>query len=50
MKKLAAIDAMLERLGLDYLDCIRVLDRGESGRYFNIDYRTMGRWFMTLNE
>ena len=32
------------------MEQIRALDRGESGRYFNIDYRTMGRWFMTLNE
>lgn len=32
------------------MEQIRALDRGESGRCFNIDYRTMGRWFMTLNE
>ncbi len=35
-------DAEMER--------IRALDRGEAGRYFNINYETMGRWFMTLNE
>jgi len=32
------------------MEQIRALDRGEVGRYFNIDYQTMGRWFMTLNE
>jgi len=32
------------------MEQIRALDRGEAGRYFNIDYQTMGRWFMTLNE
>ena len=29
---------------------IRALDRGEGGRYFNIDYRTAGIFFMSLNE
>ena len=32
------------------MERIRALDRGEAGRYFNINYETMGRWFMTLNE
>ena len=32
------------------MEQIRALDRGEAGRYFNINYETMGRWFMTLNE
>ncbi|MBQ9264251.1 MAG: aldo/keto reductase [Clostridia bacterium] len=29
---------------------IRALDRGEAGRYFNIDYQRMGGFFTTLNE
>lgn len=34
----------------DEMAQIRALDRGEAGRYFNIDYQTMGSWFMTLSE
>lgn len=29
---------------------IRAMDRGEAGRYFNINYQWMGNFFLTLNE
>jgi diketogulonate reductase-like aldo/keto reductase len=29
---------------------IRAIDRGEDGRYFNINYELMGAFFMNLNE
>ncbi len=32
------------------MEQIRALDRGEGGRYFNIDYERMGDFFMSLNE
>ncbi len=32
------------------MEQIRALDKGESGRYFNIDYERMGGFFMSLNE
>jgi len=32
------------------MEQIRALDKGESGRYFNIDYEHMGNFFMSLNE
>lgn len=32
------------------MEQIRALDKGESGRYFNIDYERMGNFFMSLNE
>ena len=34
----------------DEMAQIRTLDRGEAGRYFNIDYQRMGGFFTTLNE
>ena len=34
----------------DEMARIRALDRGEAGRYFNIDYQRMGGFFTTLNE
>ena len=34
----------------DEMAQIRALDRGEAGRYFNIDYQRMGGFFTTLNE
>ncbi len=32
------------------MEQICALDKGESGRYFNIDYERMGGFFMSLNE
>lgn len=32
------------------MEKIRALDKGESGRYFNIDYERMGDFFLFLNE
>ena len=32
------------------MEQIRAMDQGEAGRYFNIDYQQLGRYFMTLNE
>ena len=29
---------------------IRAMDRGEDGRYFNLDYEQMGGFFMSLSE
>ena len=29
---------------------IRAMDRGEEGRYFNLDYQRMGSFFMSLSE
>lgn len=68
-------DDMLERLQLDYLDCVylhhpagdymaayhdleeayrqgkvRAIDKGEEGRYFNINYEQMGGFFTQLAE
>ena len=34
----------------DEMAQIQALDRGEAGRYFNIDYQRMGGFFTTLNE
>ena len=34
----------------DEMDSIRALDQGEEGRYFNIDYKQLGMYFMALNE
>ena len=32
------------------MEQIRAMDRGEEGRYFNIDYQQMGGFFTSLNE
>ena len=32
------------------MEQIRAMNRGEAGRYFNIDYQRMGGFFTTLNE
>ena len=32
------------------MEQIRALDKGESGRHFNIDYQRMGNFFLSLNE
>lgn len=32
------------------MEQIRAMDKGEAGRYFNIDYGQMGRFFLSLNE
>ena len=32
------------------MEQIRSLDKGESGRYFNINYQQMGGFFTTLGE
>ena len=32
------------------MEQIRAMDRGEAGRYFNINYQWMGSFFTTLNE
>lgn len=37
-------------LSEDEMDQMRSLDKGEAGRYFNIDYRTAGVYFLSLNE
>ena len=34
----------------DEMAQIRAMNRGEAGRYFNIDYQRMGGFFTTLNE
>ena len=39
----------IDTTGLD-VDAIRAMNRGEAGRYFNIDYQRMGGFFTTLNE
>ncbi|WP_249113846.1 aldo/keto reductase [Atopobium sp. oral taxon 416] len=44
------IDVFDFELTNDDMAHIRALDRGEGGRYFNIDYRTAGIFFMSLNE
>ncbi|RRG00147.1 MAG: aldo/keto reductase [Coriobacteriaceae bacterium] len=44
------IDVFDFELTGDDMARIRALDRGEGGRYFNIDYRTAGIFFMSLNE
>ena len=37
-------------LSADEMAQIRAMNRGEAGRYFNIDYQRMGGFFTTLNE
>ena len=37
-------------LSADEMEQIRGLDKGESGRYFNINYQQMGGFFTTLGE
>lgn len=37
-------------LSEDEMDQMCSLDKGEAGRYFNIDYRTAGVYFLSLNE
>lgn len=32
------------------MEQIRAMDQGEAGRYFNINYQQLGRYFLTLNE
>lgn len=32
------------------MEQIRALDKGEEGRYFNINYEQMGRFFTSLNK
>ncbi len=32
------------------MEQIRAIDKGESGRYFNINYQQMGGFFTSLNE
>ena len=44
------IDVFDFKLTGDDMARIRALDRGGGGRYFNIDYRTAGIFFMSLNE
>ena len=34
----------------DEMEQIRSLDKGESGRYFNINYKQLGSYFMSLDE
>ena len=34
----------------DEMTQIRAMDRGEEGRYFNLDYEQMGGFFLSLNE
>ena len=34
----------------DEMAQIRAMNRGEAGRYFNIDYQRMGGFFTTRNE
>ena len=34
----------------DEMAQIRAMDRGEAGRYFNLDYQQMGGFFMSLSE
>lgn len=34
----------------DEMAQIRAMDRGEAGRYFNLDYQQMGGFFLSLNE
>ena len=37
-------------LAEDEMEQIRSLDKGENGRYFNINYKQLGSYFMSLNE
>lgn len=44
------IDIFDFELSDDEMEQIRSLDKGESGRYFNINYQQMGGFFTTLGE
>lgn len=44
------IDIFDFELSDDEMEQIRSLDKGESGRYFNINYQQMGGLFTTLGE
>ena len=32
------------------MEQIRALDKGDAGRYFNINYQMLGSYFLSLNE